>query len=91
MQKAKQPPLDTRCAPAHPKGARIGITPKPLNWRLFLIIVGTWLSLVEHSRGVRGGGRSNRPVPTIPCDSVAAIRTSKEVISVESARLFAEN
>jgi hypothetical protein len=30
-----------------------------------LVIVGTWLSLVEHSLGVRGVGSSNLPVPTI--------------------------
>ncbi len=29
-------------------------------------LVGTWLSLVEHSLGVRGVGSSNLPVPTIP-------------------------
>jgi hypothetical protein len=29
------------------------------------ICVGTWLSLVEHSLGVRGVGSSNLPVPTI--------------------------
>ena len=29
-----------------------------------LIVVGTWLSLVEHSLGVRGVGSSNLPVPT---------------------------
>jgi hypothetical protein len=28
-------------------------------------LVGTWLSLVEHSLGVRGVGSSNLPVPTI--------------------------
>ena len=28
--------------------------------------VGTWLSLVEHSLGVRGVGSSNLPVPTKP-------------------------
>ena len=27
-------------------------------------VVGTWLSLVEHSLGVRGVGSSNLPVPT---------------------------
>jgi hypothetical protein len=27
--------------------------------------LGTWLSLVEHSLGVRGVGSSNLPVPTI--------------------------
>lgn len=30
-----------------------------------LACVGTWLSLVEHSLGVRGVGSSNLPVPTI--------------------------
>jgi hypothetical protein len=29
------------------------------------LVVGTWLSLVEHSLGVRGVGSSNLPVPTI--------------------------
>ncbi len=29
------------------------------------MVVGTWLSLVEHSLGVRGVGSSNLPVPTI--------------------------
>ncbi len=29
-----------------------------------LTVVGTWLSLVEHSLGVRGVGSSNLPVPT---------------------------
>jgi hypothetical protein len=29
-----------------------------------LLPVGTWLSLVEHSLGVRGVGSSNLPVPT---------------------------
>src|SRR3989440_5614698 len=39
--------------------------------------VGTWLSLVEHSLGVRGVGSSNLPVPTnhfsylrFPCPSL---------------------
>ena len=31
--------------------------------------VGTWLSLVEHSLGVRGVGSSNLPVPTILLNS----------------------
>lgn len=30
-----------------------------------ILLVGTWLSLVEHSLGVRGVGSSNLPVPTI--------------------------
>ena len=49
---------------------------KPLRWRLTVgrtltvalvesFLVGTWLSLVEHSLGVRGVGSSNLPVPTI--------------------------
>ena len=29
-----------------------------------VMYVGTWLSLVEHSLGVRGVGSSNLPVPT---------------------------
>jgi hypothetical protein len=29
-----------------------------------ILSVGTWLSLVEHSLGVRGVGSSNLPVPT---------------------------
>src|SRR5213078_3759925 len=39
--------------------------------------VGTWLSLVEHSLGVRGVGSSNLPVPTT-CSwrSFAALRIS---------------
>ena len=32
--------------------------------------VGTWLSLVEHSLGVRGVGSSNLPVPTNSCFQV---------------------
>ena len=32
-------------------------------------LVGTWLSLVEHSLGVRGVGSSNLPVPTNTLDS----------------------
>ena len=38
-------------------------TPPPLDSGRFLP-VGTWLSLVEHSLGVRGVGSSNLPVPT---------------------------
>jgi hypothetical protein len=49
---------------------------EPLRWRLAVcltatvasvepFLVGTWLSLVEHSLGVRGVGSSNLPVPTI--------------------------
>ncbi len=39
--------------------------------------VGTWLSLVEHSLGVRGVGSSNLPVPTIQF-SVAGSQFSVE-------------
>src|SRR5215469_14394052 len=39
-------------------------TPKPARPSR-LNRVGTWLSLVEHSLGVRGVGSSNLPVPTI--------------------------
>ena len=46
---------------------------EPLRWLTALeavapadsFLVGTWLSLVEHSLGVRGVGSSNLPVPTI--------------------------
>ena len=37
----------------------------PLENAVGLLTVGTWLSLVEHSLGVRGVGSSNLPVPTI--------------------------
>ena len=33
--------------------------------------VGTWLSLVEHSLGVRGVGSSNLPVPTIKINKLS--------------------
>src|SRR5437660_5549950 len=39
--------------------------------------VGTWLSLVEHSLGVRGVGSSNLPVPTISFRSSNLQRTEK--------------
>jgi hypothetical protein len=35
-------------------------------------LVGTWLSLVEHSLGVRGVGSSNLPVPTISSNQAVA-------------------
>src|ERR1700722_5198569 len=37
----------------------------PMNSKQWFPSVGTWLSLVEHSLGVRGVGSSNLPVPTI--------------------------
>jgi hypothetical protein len=39
--------------------------PYPLFLMADSFLVGTWLSLVEHSLGVRGVGSSNLPVPTI--------------------------
>src|SRR6185312_14460613 len=37
----------------------------PCFFAAVTLLVGTWLSLVEHSLGVRGVGSSNLPVPTI--------------------------
>jgi hypothetical protein len=45
-------------------GVNLGETPGPARSSR-LAYVGTWLSLVEHSLGVRGVGSSNLPVPTI--------------------------
>src|SRR5947207_3004820 len=36
----------------------------PVSRAAAFLFVGTWLSLVEHSLGVRGVGSSNLPVPT---------------------------
>jgi hypothetical protein len=55
--------------------ASVKLSSEPLRWQLTdcltatvapveSFIVGTWLSLVEHSLGVRGVGSSNLPVPT---------------------------
>ena len=41
-----------------------------------LTVVGTWLSLVEHSLGVRGVGSSNLPVPTIKISHLSRIHES---------------
>jgi Fe-S cluster biosynthesis and repair protein YggX len=41
--------------------------------KMLLNGVGTWLSLVEHSLGVRGVGSSNLPVPTICRKNVPAM------------------
>ena len=48
--------------------------------------VGTWLSLVEHSLGVRGVGSSNLPVPTILHFSPAATNESKGGIAAKPNR-----
>ena len=55
---------------------RISLTP-PAD-RSGLPAVGTWLSLVEHSLGVRGVGSSNLPVPTILFSSCYAGSTPWE-------------
>jgi hypothetical protein len=56
-------------------------TPHRLLWRC-LLEVGTWLSLVEHSLGVRGVGSSNLPVPT----NQPAISTQPSSISFFACR-----
>jgi hypothetical protein len=55
-------------------GSDVELQCEPLRWGWRLLcetvasvesfLVGTWLSLVEHSLGVRGVGSSNLPVPT---------------------------
>jgi hypothetical protein len=58
------------------RGSSVELLGEPLRWRRTdchtvtvtsadSFLVGTWLSLVEHSLGVRGVGSSNLPVPTI--------------------------
>jgi hypothetical protein len=47
-----------------------------------LSTVGTWLSLVEHSLGVRGVGSSNLPVPTIYSRSLTEVSVG---IALETA------
>jgi hypothetical protein len=43
----------------------VGTPPLDASKAAESFLVGTWLSLVEHSLGVRGVGSSNLPVPTI--------------------------
>ena len=61
---------DSACLSAQ---CSVELLSEPLRWRLTVMatvapaesfLVGTWLSLVEHSLGVRGVGSSNLPVPT---------------------------
>src|SRR5690348_17860225 len=47
------------------KGCSIMELPQSRSAGFLPLHVGTWLSLVEHSLGVRGVGSSNLPVPTI--------------------------
>lgn len=55
----------TRVGRSLPISVKFKSQPHPRRpWR-GLLPVGTWLSLVEHSLGVRGVGSSNLPVPTI--------------------------
>ena len=54
---------------------RISKLTPPLADSQRLLPVGTWLSLVEHSLGVRGVGSSNLPVPTKKSPSLS--RTSR--------------
>src|ERR1039458_5510317 len=49
--------------------------------------VGTWLSLVEHSLGVRGVGSSNLPVPTKTSTQLSAVSQSRSL--AKGARDFA--
>ena|SRR5437764_676697 len=42
--------------------------------------VGTWLSLVEHSLGVRGVGSSNLPVPTKQFSPSANVRAIEDIL-----------
>ena len=42
----------------------LGVNPAVVSTTAAADLVGTWLSLVEHSLGVRGVGSSNLPVPT---------------------------
>jgi hypothetical protein len=53
------------CGAAVSNGSRDGSICRSTPFeRLVRTCVGTWLSLVEHSLGVRGVGSSNLPVPT---------------------------
>src|SRR5262244_3547567 len=47
--------------------------------------VGTWLSLVEHSLGVRGVGSSNLPVPTIPSPTLTLAEGSLSPFGISPA------
>src|ERR1035437_3795654 len=53
-----------RAVSSGPRWCKLIKTPEPAHPSR-LDRVGTWLSLVEHSLGVRGVGSSNLPVPTI--------------------------
>src|SRR5271157_2717213 len=47
--------------------------------------VGTWLSLVEHSLGVRGVGSSNLPVPTKPSCQLSLYKRSLATLGISPA------
>src|ERR1017187_5481828 len=48
--------------------------------------VGTWLSLVEHSLGVRGVGSSNLPVPTKISTQLSAVSIQLQQSPRKNAR-----
>lgn len=50
--------------------------------------VGTWLSLVEHSLGVRGVGSSNLPVPTNPLSLLNMTTSESPTIRPESVGIL---
>jgi hypothetical protein len=50
-------------------------------------LVGTWLSLVEHSLGVRGVGSSNLPVPTICLSRLAIFPAPNQEKHFDRSRL----
>src|SRR4051812_37768635 len=59
----------------HKSGVKFRSSPYRLaGWPIDSFLVGTWLSLVEHSLGVRGVGSSNLPVPTKFSASIGCIR-----------------
>src|SRR5437763_4896448 len=59
----------------------------PVSRAAAFLFVGTWLSLVEHSLGVRGVGSSNLPVPTNKFSSGIHLRVAV-YFSTESVRNF---
>ena len=67
------------------------IDPLPYNFGLEgtprkPLIFGTWLSLVEHSLGVRGVGSSNLPVPTKISTQLSAVSIQLQQSPRKNAR-----
>jgi hypothetical protein len=69
-------PVDRQCMPA---GTAAVVYTQEVNFA-----VGTWLSLVEHSLGVRGVGSSNLPVPTIKINNLTEDFPTSTVLRVIS-------